>query len=105
MNKSDLVVKVAERSGMTKDQAAIAVNTLLYQVGRALKKGEKVTIVGFGTFSVSKRSARIGRNPQSGKEIKISAKKVAKFKASSNFIENDDDDTSDTGPMRKKNKS
>jgi len=81
MNKADLVAKIAEDAAITKTQANAAVNAFTEAVASTLKKGESVTLVGFGTFSVSKRQARKGRNPQSGKEIKIKAKKVAKFKA------------------------
>jgi len=66
----------------TKVEAGKAVKAILETITKALKKGDKVTLVGFGTFSVAKRSARTGRNPQTGKPIKIKAKKVPKFKAS-----------------------
>jgi DNA-binding protein HU-beta len=80
MNKGDLINVVA-KSTCTKAEAAKAVNAFLGAIKKSLKKGESVTLVGFGTFSVSKRSARKGRNPQTGKEIKIAAKKVPKFTA------------------------
>ncbi len=79
MNKNDLVNKVAE-TGLTKSSANAAVDAVFKGIEKALSKGEKVTLVGFGTFSVSKRKARKGRNPQTGEQIKIAAKKVAKFK-------------------------
>ncbi len=79
MNKNDLVNKVAE-TGITKSAANEAVDAVFKGIEKALSKGEKVTLVGFGTFSVSKRKARKGRNPQTGEQIKIAAKKVAKFK-------------------------
>ena len=66
---------------MTKVAAEKSVNALVKAVSGSLKKGNAVQLIGFGTFSVSKRAARTGRNPQTGKEIKIAAKKVAKFKA------------------------
>ncbi len=81
MNKGDLISKIAEDADLTKGQATDALNSVLEAIQKTLKKDDKVTLVGFGTFSVSKRAARIGRNPQTGKEIKIKAKKVAKFKA------------------------
>lgn len=81
MNKGDLINKIADDAKLTKGQATDALNSVLTTVEKTLKKGEKVTLVGFGTFSISKRAARMGRNPQTGKEIKIKAKKVVKFKA------------------------
>jgi DNA-binding protein HU-beta len=83
MNKGDLIKKIAGDAKVTKTQAQAALNAFTSSVTGALKKGEKVTLVGFGTFSVSKRTARKGRNPQTGKVISIPAKKVAKFKAGS----------------------
>lgn len=83
MNKGDLIKKIAGDAKVTKVQASAALNAFTSSVTGALKKGEKVTLVGFGTFSVSKRTARKGRNPQTGKVISIPAKKVAKFKAGS----------------------
>jgi len=80
MNKGDIVNEVAIVT-CGKAEAKNAVNVLLESVKKALKKGERVMLVGFGTFSVMKRSARMGRNPQNGKTIKISAKKVPKFTA------------------------
>ncbi len=80
MNKGQLVEVVAKALG-SKSAAEKAINSTLKAVSDALKKGDKVTLVGFGTFSVSKRAARTGRNPQTGKEIKIKAKKVPKFTA------------------------
>ncbi|MBL7790498.1 MAG: HU family DNA-binding protein [Chitinophagales bacterium] len=81
MNKGDLIDKIAGDAGITKAAAGDALNSFMNAVKSTLQKGNKVTLVGFGTFSVSKRSARTGRNPQTGKEIKIAAKTVAKFKA------------------------
>ncbi len=80
MNKGDLINKIAESAGLTKAQAENALNAVLGSVTDALKKDDSVTLVGFGTFSVSQRKARSGRNPQTGATIKISAKKQAKFK-------------------------
>ncbi len=81
MNKAELVAKVAEDAGVSKTQANAALDSFISSVTKTLKGGDKVTLVGFGTFSVSKRAARTGRNPQTGAAIKIKAKKVAKFKA------------------------
>ncbi|MFP5470362.1 MAG: HU family DNA-binding protein [Bacteroidia bacterium] len=81
MNKAELIDAVASASGLSKADAKRAIDGVTTTVTKALKKGDKVALVGFGTFSVSKRAAREGRNPQTGKTIKIAAKKVAKFKA------------------------
>lgn len=81
MNKAELIEAMAKTANCTKTQAGEALDAFCGAVATALKKEDKVTLVGFGTFSVSKRAARTGRNPQTGKEIKIAAKKVAKFKA------------------------
>jgi nucleoid DNA-binding protein len=80
MNKADLIEEVAKVVS-TKKEADAAVNATLAAIQKALKKGDSVTLVGFGTFSVSKRKARKGRNPQTGEAIKIAAKKVPVFKA------------------------
>ncbi len=80
MNKGDLINQVAESANLTKAQAGAALDAVLDSVGGALKGGDKVTLIGFGTFSVSNRSARTGRNPKTGKEIDIPAKTVVKFK-------------------------
>jgi DNA-binding protein HU-beta len=82
MNKSELIAKIAGDAGITKVQATSSLNSFMEGVTKTLKKGNKLTLVGFGTFSVSKRAARKGRNPFTGETIKIKAKKVAKFKAS-----------------------
>jgi nucleoid DNA-binding protein len=80
MTKADLVSAVAE-TGLTKKQAAEAVDTVIDAIKGALKKGGKVSLIGFGSFSVKKRKARTGRNPQTGKAIKIKAKNVPAFSA------------------------
>jgi len=80
MNKADLVAEVAKVVN-TKRLAEDVISCILESITKALKKGQPVTLVGFGTFSVSKRKARVGRNPQTGKEIKIPAKRVPKFSA------------------------
>ncbi len=81
MTKADIVAKVAEEISVSQAAAAKALAVVTDSISQALKSGEKVTLVGFGTFSVSERKARKGRNPQTGKEIKIPAKKVPKFSA------------------------
>ncbi len=80
MTKADLVAAVAG-TGITKKQAATAVDAMIGSIKGALKKGDKVSLVGFGTFSVKRRKARTGRNPRTGKAIKIKAKKVPAFSA------------------------
>ena len=82
MTKAELISKIAEDAEVTKATAGAALESFLEGVTKTLKAGDKLTLVGFGTFSVSKRAARKGRNPFTGEEIKIKAKKVAKFKAS-----------------------
>lgn len=79
MNKADVVAKMAEAAGITKAQAEKALAGFIGAVEGALKAGDKVALVGFGTFSVAHRAARTGRNPQTGKEIKIAAKSNGKF--------------------------
>ena len=81
MTKADLVDVMAKEADITKAAAAMALDAYVDAVTKELKKGGKIGLVGFGTFSVSKRKAREGRNPQTGKAIKIPAKKVVKFKA------------------------
>jgi DNA-binding protein HU-beta len=81
MNKGDLITKMATDAKISKSQATMALNSFMSAASTALRKGEKVTLVGFGTFGISKRSARKGRNPQTGKVIQIAAKKVVRFRA------------------------
>ena len=83
MNKAELIDAMAADAGVSKAQAKKALDSFTTNVGGALAGGGLVSLVGFGTFSVSKRSARDGRNPQTGDVIKIKAKNVAKFKAGS----------------------
>ena len=85
MNKGDLINKISAEAKINKTQAGAALNAFISTTMTSLKKGDKLTLVGFGTFSVNKRSARMGRNPQTGKAIKIAAKKVVKFKAGKEF--------------------
>lgn len=83
MNKAELIDAMAADAGISKSQAKKALDSFTSNVSGALKKGGRVSLLGFGTFSVSKRNARSGRNPQTGATIKIKAKNVAKFKAGS----------------------
>ena len=87
MTKAELVAKIASENGLTKSQAEKAVDGFVSAVSGALASGDKITLVGFGTFSVAKRSKREGRNPRTGKKIKIPAKIVAKFKAGKTLSE------------------
>ncbi|MEA1935047.1 MAG: HU family DNA-binding protein [Thermodesulfobacteriota bacterium] len=87
MNKGELVNSMAKAGEISKAAAEDALNGLLETITDALSSGDKVTLVGFGTFSVTNRSARKGRNPQTGKEIQIKAKKVARFKAGSKLAD------------------
>jgi DNA-binding protein HU-beta len=81
MNKAELIEAIGKGAGISKADASKALDSFTTAITKALKKGDKVTLVGFGTFAVGKRNARTGRNPKTGKPIKIAAKKVAKFKA------------------------
>ncbi|NWF92977.1 MAG: HU family DNA-binding protein [Syntrophaceae bacterium] len=81
MTKAELIASIGKEAKISKASAEKALNAFTGCVTKALKKGDKLTLTGFGTFSVSKRKARTGRNPQTGKEIKIPATRVAKFKA------------------------
>jgi len=85
MNKAQLIDAMAGDAGLTKADAKRALDAFINSTSGALKKGDRVALVGFGSFSISKRSARTGRNPQTGKEIKIAAKNVVKFKAGSDL--------------------
>ena len=81
MNKQDLIEILAKKVGISKNQADKTISTIFGAIGDALKKGNKAAFVGFGTYSVTKRKARTGRNPQTGATMKIPAKKVVKFSA------------------------
>ena len=81
MNKTELVAAVAEKAGLSKKDAEAAVKAFIDSVAEELKKGEKVQLVGFGTFEVSERAARQGRNPQTGETIEIAASRTPRFKA------------------------
>jgi DNA-binding protein HU-beta len=87
MNKGELVENMADAAGISKAAAERALTGLLDSISGALSKDDKVTLVGFGTFSVSKRSARQGRNPQTGAAINIPARKVARFKPGSKLAD------------------
>ncbi|EKF55685.1 MULTISPECIES: HU family DNA-binding protein [Galbibacter] len=87
MNKTELIDAMAADAGITKAAAKKALESFLGSVEGTLKKGGRVSLVGFGSWSVSKRSAREGRNPQTGKTIKIAAKNVVKFKAGSELAD------------------
>jgi DNA-binding protein HU-beta len=87
MNKAQLIDAIAANAGLTKADAKKALDAFVKATAQALKKGDRVALVGFGSFSVAKRSARTGRNPQTGKEIKIPAKKVVKFKSGSDLTD------------------
>jgi DNA-binding protein HU-beta len=85
MTKAELIDKIAKDAKVSKAVAANALSSVLEGVSKALSKGDSVTLVGFGTFSVSKRAARKGRNPQTGGEIRIAAAKVPRFRAGKNL--------------------
>jgi DNA-binding protein HU-beta len=87
MNKTELVKSIATSAGLSQVAAEKALKGFMEAVKSSLAEGDGVTLVGFGTFSVSKRAARTGRNPQTGKSIKIAAKNVAKFKAGSRLAD------------------
>jgi DNA-binding protein HU-beta len=79
MNKAEMIASVAEDTGLTKADVGRCLDSLVAQVTKTLKKGDRVALVGFGTFGVSKRKARAGRNPQTGAVIKIAARRVPRF--------------------------
>jgi DNA-binding protein HU-beta len=87
MNKAQLIDAIAASAGLTKADAKKALDAFVKATSQALKKGDRVALVGFGSFSVAKRSARTRSTPQTGKEIKIPAKKVVKFKAGSDLTD------------------
>jgi DNA-binding protein HU-beta len=87
MTKAELIASIGKEAKISKAAAEKALNAFTNTVTKALKKGEKLALTGFGTFSVARRRARTGRNPQTGKEIKIPSTRVAKFKAG-NFLKN-----------------
>lgn len=81
MNKAELISSIAEKSGLTKADAGKALDALLESVTEGLTSGDRIALVGFGSWTVEERKARTGRNPRTGEEIQIPAKKVVKFKA------------------------
>ncbi len=85
MNKAELIEAIASQAKLTKADAKKALDAFVGATTKALKKGDRVALVGFGSFGISERKARKGRNPQTGKEINIKAKKVVKFKAGSDL--------------------
>ncbi len=87
MNKAQLIEAVAKAAKLTKTDTEMAINMALDAIRKSVKKGDDVTLIGFGTFTKSKRKARTGRNPQTGKEIKIPAMTVPKFRAGREFKE------------------
>ena len=87
MNKTELINQIAESADISKKAAGDALQVFMAVITDTMKKGDKLQLIGFGTFSVSKRAARDGRNPQTGKAIKIPAKNVVKFKVGSKLSE------------------
>ena len=87
MNKEELVQEISKKAKVTQKEAGEVLSALVSTVQKTVSKGEKVTLVGFGTFESRKRAARTGRNPQTGKEIKIAAKTVPAFSAGKKFKE------------------
>ena len=87
MNKDQIIERVAEEVGISKSQATKAVKSMFDGIITSLRQGDKVSVSGFGTFDISSRKARTGRNPQTGEEIQIAASKVPKFKAGKAFKE------------------
>lgn len=85
MTKDELIERISKEVSLSKADAGRALNAIIDCIVKALKKGDKITLVGFGSFSVSKRKARNGRNPQTGASIKIAAHKAPKFKAGKAF--------------------
>ena len=86
MNKAELIDAIASESSLTKADSKKALDAFIKATSGALKKGDRVALVGFGSFGVAKRSARTGRNPQTGKPINIKAKNVVKFKAGADLV-------------------
>lgn len=86
MNKAQLINAIADKTGLTKADAKKGLDATIEAVSEALKAGDRVALVGFGSFAISERGERTGRNPQTGEEIKIAAKKVVKFKPGAELI-------------------
>ena len=87
MNKTELINKVAEKAGMKKGRVGTVINAMIESIEEALQKGEKVGIVGFGTFAVAKRAAREARNPRTGETLRIPEKKVVRFRPGKGLME------------------
>ena len=87
MNKDELVKEISKKAGVSQKAASDILSATLETIEKTVKKGDKVTLVGFGTWEARKRAARIGRNPQTGKELKIAAKTVPAFSAGKKFKE------------------
>lgn len=87
MTKEELIGKIAGDAGITKVQARAALESFMESVRKSVKKGDRLSLVGFGTFTQSRRKARTGRNPQTGKEIKIAARRGVRFKAGKTFAD------------------
>jgi DNA-binding protein HU-beta len=87
MNKAEMIDAIASESGLSKADAKRAVDSFVNVTTKALKKGDRIALVGFGSFGITKRAARKGRNPKTGAEIKIAAKKVVKFKAGADLTQ------------------
>ncbi len=87
MNKAELVNAVAKETGLSKSKSKMAINAIMKSITESLSNGERVTLVGFGTFNVVKRNARRGRNPKTGEAIKIPAKNITRFKIGSKLRE------------------
>lgn len=87
MNKAELINKVSEKSGLTKTKTAEVIEALVETIQGTLSEGEKITLVGFGSFDVSKRDARKGRNPKTGESIDIAAKTVVRFRSGKELSE------------------
>ncbi len=85
MNKAQLVDAISVNAKLSKADAGRALDAAVDAIEKSLRKGDRIALVGFGSFTIAKRAARTGRNPQTGKEIKIAAKKVVKFKAGSDL--------------------
>jgi DNA-binding protein HU-beta len=85
MNKAELIDAIAKESKLSKKDSKTALEAIIKSTQKSLKKGDRISLVGFGSFSVAKRAARVGRNPQTGKPLNIKAKKVVKFKAGSDL--------------------
>lgn len=87
MNKTELVESIAKEAGLSKADAKRALDAFVNTTTKCLKKGDKLSLIGFGSFSISKRKARKGRNPQTGKEITIKARNLVRFKAGANLAD------------------